>query len=395
MNRLHPPFAPPWLCAAVCCLAVIPGLRGADQPAPPPAAAVLAGPADLAPIGPPSPEILADVAAHARNADDLWAYIKKYSGTEDLEAIDPDLDQESKMAKARELVRDKVSHLRPAVDEMLKRYPQDPHRWDAKLMRVSFQREQNAISDEDALKILREIAAAPDASEGVKRQARSELLEETLSKATPATGLTDDIEKQITAFEKDFPDDPVGEQFVGLRIKMLELSPDKIVAELKTLTQSPNKATADAAGKELKLRTEPLDLKFTTLDGKEFDFAKLRGKVVLVDCWATWCAPCLMKMPDLQALEKKYAANKDFQLIGVSLDDDKADVEKIVKSKRLTWPQYYDGKVWQNEISSKLGVTGLPATFLVDRKGFAHPVDLEADLDAEVGKALAVEDGKR
>ena len=390
----RPPLAPHLLCAAALCLAAVSGAHGADKPAatPAPAAPAAAPAMDAAPspAPTPSPEILAEVADHAKTADDLWNYIKKYSGTEDLEAIDPGLDQEAKMTKAQELIRGKVAHLRPAVDTLLKKYPQDPHRWDAKLMRVFFLKDEDGITDEEADKTFHEIAEAPDASADAKRQARGVLLQGTLEKADPASGLTVDVEKQLTDYEKDFPEDPVGAQFVGLRMKMLANTPDKIDAELATLAKSPNKATAEAASKQLAMRTQPLDLKFTALDGKEVDFAKLRGKVVLLDFWATWCGPCMAKLPEILETNKKYK-DKDFQLVGISLDQDKDTLEKAVKAKGMDWPEFFDGKGWQNEVAQRFGVEAIPAAFLVDKKGMLHPVDEEADLDAEIGKLLATD----
>ena len=408
MNAFRPPLAPHLLCAAVLCLASVSGARGADKPTPTPAASPVAeaspaasaaagdasAPAAVpAPPATPSPEILADIDAHAKNADDLWAYIKKYSNTDDLENIDPTLDQDAKMAKARELIGTKVAHLRPAVDLLLKKYPQDPHRWDAKLLRVFFLKDENGITDEEADKTFHEIADAPDASQDAKRQARGVLLQGMLEKADPEKGLTPEIDKALTTYEKDFPDDPVGSQFVTLRMKMLQNSPDKIDPELKTLAGSPNKATADAASKQLAMRTQPVDLKFTALDGREVDLAKLRGKVVLLDFWATWCGPCMAKLPEIQAINKKYV-DKDFQLIGISLDEDKAELEKTVKAKDMTWPEYFDGKGWQSDVGTKFGVESIPASFLVDKKGLLHAVDGDADLDAEIGKLLAADEKK-
>ena len=405
MNRLRPLLAPHLLCAAALCLASVSGTRAEDKPAPVPTAtpgatSATAAAADATALSPnptpaatPSPEILADVAAHDKTADDLWAYIKKYSNTDDLENIDPTLDQDAKMAKAREVIKDKVAHLRPAVDEMLKKYPTDPHRWDAKLLRVFFLKDEDGITDEEADKTFHEIADAPDASQDAKRQARGVLLQGMLEKADPATGLTPEIDKALSAYEKDFPDDPVGSQFVTLRVKMLQNAPDKIDAELKTLARSPNKATADAATKQLAMRTQPVDLKFTALDGNEIDLTKLRGKVVLLDFWATWCGPCMAKLPEIQAINKKYQ-EKDFQLIGISLDEDKAALEKTVKAKEITWPEYFDGKGWQSDVGTKFGVEAIPASFLVDKKGLLHAVDGDADLDAEIGKLLAADEKK-
>ena len=404
MKPIRPLPAPHLLCAATLCLVSVAGVRGADKPTPAPAAApaatvpAMTDPGELSPVptpaATPSAEMLADVAAHAKTADDLWSYIKKYSGTDDLEAIDPSLDQEAKLAKAREIIHDKLAHLRPAVEEFLKKYPQDPHRWDAKLLRVFFLKDDAGISDEDADKTFHEIADAPDASSDSKRQARGMLLQEMLEKTDPSGGLTPEVDKALSDYEKDFPDDPVGSQFVALRLKMLQATPDKINGELAILAKSPNKSTADSAAKRLAIRTQPLDLKFTTTDGKEIDFTKLRGKVVLIDFWASWCVPCLLKMPEIKAINQKDEG-KGFMTIGVSLDEDRAEMDKIVKTKGMDWPEYFDGKVWQSDVSSPFGIDALPAQFLVDRQGLAHPVDPDADLDAQVSKLLAVDDTKK
>ena len=82
-------------------------------------------------------------------------------------------------------------------------------------------------------------------------------------------------------------------------------------------------------------------------------------------------------------------------MIGISLDQDKAALEKIVKSKEMTWPEYFDGKGWQNDVGTRFGVEAIPAAFLVDRKGLLHPVDSEADLGGEIDKLLAADDGKK
>ena len=405
MKPFRPLLAPHLLCAAALCLASVVGARGADKPTPAPsvpatadAAPAAADAGELSPVptpaATPSAEMLADVTAHAKTADDLWNYIKKYSGTDDLEGIDPSLDQEAKVAKAREIIHDKVAHLRPAVDEFLKKYPQDPHRWDARLLRVFFLKDEAGISDEEADKTFHEIADAPDASQDAKRQARGMLLQEMLEKTDPSGGLTPEVEKALSSYEKDFPDDPVGSQFVALRLKMLQATPDKINGELAVLAKSPNKSTAEAASKRLAIRTEPLDLKFTSTDGKEIDFAKLRGKVVLIDFWASWCVPCLLKMPVIKEVNQKNEG-KGFQTIGISLDEDRDAMEKVVKSKGLDWPEYFDGKAWQNDVSSRFGVEAIPAQFLVDRQGFAHPVDPDSDLAADVDKLLAADDAKK
>jgi thiol-disulfide isomerase/thioredoxin len=95
--------------------------------------------------------------------------------------------------------------------------------------------------------------------------------------------------------------------------------------------------------------------------------ASLRGKVVLVDFWATWCAPCQKSMPELQAIHDKYAS-RGFSVVGVSIDEDgDAKVKKFIAKKKITYPIAIDSKkapTWE-----KYRVKSVPAAFLVDRDG--------------------------
>ena len=376
---------------AACWLTLAPvaSLFAEPTPSPAPAAPASAAPSPAdSPAATPSPEIAAEVAAQVGTADALWSYIKKWSDLSDLENLDPNMDPVAKMNAAKEIVHNKIARLHPAVDEFLKRYPQDPHHWNAMLLRVLFLRGEEGISDESVNNTLQQIAYAPDAPADARKQARGALLQDTLEKSDPAAGLTDALEKELSSYEKDFPDDPTGAQLVNLRLHLLQNAPGKIDATLTALSKSPNKSTAEAATKALDMRTKPLDLKFTALDGKEVDTAKLRGKVVLLDFWATWCGPCMAKLPEILDLQKKYR-DKDFQLIGISLDQDKAALQETLKTKGMDWPQYFDGKGWQSDVGARFGVESIPATWILDKKGLAHELDPESDLDAEVAKLLA------
>ena len=122
------------------------------------------------------------------------------------------------------------------------------------------------------------------------------------------------------------------------------------------------------------------------LNGRRVRLSAYRGKVVLINFWATWCPPCRASIPKVVELYNKYHA-KGFEVIGISLDQEKADLLAFTKEKGMAWPQYFDGKGWDNEISSSLGITSIPAMFLVDKEGkFVHSDG--SGLDAQIAKLL-------
>jgi len=124
--------------------------------------------------------------------------------------------------------------------------------------------------------------------------------------------------------------------------------------------------------------------------GKELSTASFKGKVVLVDFWATWCVPCMRAMPHVQQVYKTYHG-KGLEVVGVSCDDDVPELNKYLKGNPATaWPQLYDGMTpgW-NPIATKLGISSIPTMILIDRKGIVRSVEAEQDLDALVTKLLA------
>jgi len=132
-------------------------------------------------------------------------------------------------------------------------------------------------------------------------------------------------------------------------------------------------------------------LEFTNLSGEQINLANLRGKVVLIDFWATWCGPCRAVMPDLVETYEQYH-DKGFEIIGISLDKDKSQLEKYMQDIGITWPQYYDGLVWNNKIAKRFGVRGIPHIVLVDKNGAVHfntdYIELR-DVVAELCKTVA------
>ena len=125
------------------------------------------------------------------------------------------------------------------------------------------------------------------------------------------------------------------------------------------------------------------------LAGQPLSPAAYKGKVVLVDFWATWCGPCVAELPDFVKVYDKHHG-QGFEIIGISLDEDRNKLAAFTKGKNMTWPQFFDGLGWGNKLAVKYGIQSIPATFLLDGSGKIIGRDLRGDdLEAAVAKALA------
>ena len=125
------------------------------------------------------------------------------------------------------------------------------------------------------------------------------------------------------------------------------------------------------------------------LDGKPVSLADYRGKLVLIDFWATWCGPCIAELPNVKAVYEKYH-DKGFEIIGISLDTDEAALRKFIRKNQLPWRQVFDGKRWETPLVQQYSVRGIPAQFLIDREGRVISVEARGErlgvlIEAEIG----------
>lgn len=181
-------------------------------------------------------------------------------------------------------------------------------------------------------------------------------------------GISNDIE----AYLKEFPKGRYA-QFLGDAVKQLK----QVIGRMENW----EKNKVGEAAQELTAKS---------VDGKEVKLADLKGKVVLIDFWATWCPPCVMEMPKIKEL---YEKNKDkgFEIIGVSADHELSDLTDFVKENDLKWPMVFEGPdPDEKSIVYKYGITSFPTMIIVGKDGKITHIFRGAgnDVEAAVAEAL-------
>ena len=125
-----------------------------------------------------------------------------------------------------------------------------------------------------------------------------------------------------------------------------------------------------------------IDFQVKDLNGNPLSLKKYRGKVILLDFWATWCGPCLVEMPNVKRVYQKYK-DQNFQIIGISLDTSRSNLRSYLRREGITWPQFFDGAGWKNSIAQKYGVNSIPRMYLIDGDGLIRKKNVR-------GRALEV-----
>ncbi len=201
----------------------------------------------------------------------------------------------------------------------------------------------------------------------------------------------------VDEFLKKMPkDEPRGPQLLYMATVVTHDENVKKSIEDRILKEHPDSRFADPIRGARRMREavgKPFDLEFTdAISGSTISMKNLKGKVVVVDFWATWCGPCVAEMPHMKQLYAEYRG-KGVEFLGISLDQPKEQggldsLKKYVKDNGIAWPQYYQGKGWESEFSRSWGINSIPSMFVVDTEGKLYSVEARGKLEQIIPKLL-------
>jgi len=238
------------------------------------------------------------------------------------------------------------------------------------ITRINAKLEKDKSSEADMADNLKEFDALLVKYKDAPQTARAQIL---LAKAQLYMQVLEAPDKALDIFKqikKDYPTVQVNGNI------------DDVIASLESA--AANKKIRDSLAPGMAFP----DFNETDLNGKPLSVSNYKGKVVLVDFWATWCPPCVAELPAIQKAYDKFH-NKGFEVVGISLDEEKDRLAQFIKQKKMPWPQFFDGKRWDNKLAVKYGVDSTPTTYLLGRDGkIIARLDDADGIDSAVEKAL-------
>ncbi len=323
--------------------------------------------------------------------EDLLKYIKKVEKTKPKTKTRPELI---------EFYKDSRKAIAEAAEKMLASNPDGATAVKAAEKRIGALRLLQQLGDSEAKQQadeqLEKIKAdkRPEMQRFAKLMAFQERIPAAMRDPDAADKLMDDIMQDL----KTDPSKDLAQLAGALARRHEQDAPATTIKTLKELAGIVSKAKDpevaevakrfEGAIRRMNLPGKPIEIKGTLVDGTPFDQSTLKGKVVLVDFWATWCGPCIMELPNVKKNYEKYH-DKGFTVVGISLDEDRDALVEFIAKEKLPWPilfpQDEKDQYWNNPLAVYYGVESIPNVILTNQKG--EVVSLEAR-GPELGKKL-------
>ncbi|MDA7916143.1 TlpA family protein disulfide reductase [Verrucomicrobia bacterium] len=180
-----------------------------------------------------------------------------------------------------------------------------------------------------------------------------------------------EIKRQATALMKDFPKEPRSYELLWLYAAEADGSDGVDAAEMIASSEIADQKLKDDAI-ALLLKKDPVgripEIQFKSVKGQDVSLAVLKGKIVALHFWASWSSDAVAEIPHLHQLLEESGQDM-LAIVGINMDSLRSDFDKVIEKTPMAWPQHFDGNGYSTGIATKLGVTDLPFTWLLDREG--------------------------
>lgn len=316
------------------------------------------------------------------------------AGWSDVTSLDEPIALPRNEEKARGIMLARTKAQIAANEAFLRASPDDPHVMESRIRLASAEGRLASLTGDKAgiRKSLQELKALERTTSD--RKLRAEAMFRRTVLEWQDLGDTSDLRREnarnlALGFADAFPDDRRSARLLAEAAALCNYHPEKksqlIDKALSLCSDETLLQRLQDDKRQLSLLGRPLDLRFTATDGKKVDLQEERGRVTAVIFWSSESAPSLVWLGHFA----KFADGvPSLNVVMVSLDRNKADMEAALKSLHIIWPTAFDGEGWQNAIARKYGINTLPTLWLVDRRGNLAYLNAREDYEHRVNELL-------